>query len=363
MRGPRATGDPRSLGDLFDRVRKTTQAAPAPRRRAARLDGDGFIFSGNRHDSVPRALLFDTRLTPLERNAWQIFRLLLNDDGVTAFPSYDQLAPFLASLPFASRASHETVARALSVLRLTRWISLARCRRDQKTGRVIGNLYVLHDEPLSPFEAMQLDPDYLGLVGRALDHASRSVQRVGEHVLKEIAEDPMLSGRVLPTRLQLLTQRLADRGWAEPATYQQAVDSHESEEAGESRLRNRETPSSESEDSRKTGVLGLLRNPKTGRTVRNEKESIELTIPHPRAPLRLSERFAALKPQQQRGIFAALQAVESGLHQAILDEWDARCSTSAIRNPAGYLFGLIQRAVRGEFNPWIGARSPPEKPG
>jgi hypothetical protein len=27
---------------------------------------------------------------------------------------------------------------------------------------------VLHDEPLSPFEAMQLDPDYLGLVSQAL---------------------------------------------------------------------------------------------------------------------------------------------------------------------------------------------------
>jgi hypothetical protein len=33
-----------------------------------------------------------------------------------------------------------------------------RRRRDPKTGRILGNLYVLHDEPLTPFEAMQLDP-------------------------------------------------------------------------------------------------------------------------------------------------------------------------------------------------------------
>ncbi len=58
--------------------------------------GDGFLYSGNRHESVPRALFLDRRLTPLERNAWQVFRLQLNDDGVTAFPTYEQLRPYLA---------------------------------------------------------------------------------------------------------------------------------------------------------------------------------------------------------------------------------------------------------------------------
>ena len=165
--------------------------------------------------SVPRALFLDRRLTPLERNAWQVFRLQLNDDGVTAFPTYDQLRPYLASMPCAAQASHETVARALTLLRLTRWLSLVRRRRDPKTGRILGNLYVLHDEPLTPFEAMQLDPDYLGLVSQALTHAAKAVQIVGMNTLREIAEDPMLNGRTLPTRLQVLAQRMARHGWAE----------------------------------------------------------------------------------------------------------------------------------------------------
>src|SRR3546814_15584708 len=114
--------------------------------------------------SVPRALFLDRRLTPLERNAWQVFRLQLNDDGVTAFPTYDQLRPYLASMPCASQASHETVARALTLLRLTRWLSLVRRRRDPRTGRIQGNLYVLHDEPLPPFGPMHPHPDHLGLV-------------------------------------------------------------------------------------------------------------------------------------------------------------------------------------------------------
>jgi len=49
----------------------------------------------------------------------------------------------------------------------------------------------------------------------------------------------------------------------------------------------------------------------------------------------------------------------------------ARCDGSSIRNPAGYLFGIIQRAIRGEFNAWAGerqsaqptpSRRPPAKP-
>lgn len=123
--------------------------------------------------SCHRKLNLDRRLTPLERNAWQVFRLMLNGDGVTAFPTYEQLRPWLASMPCANKASHETVARALTLMRLTRWLSLVRRRRDPKTGRILGNLPVLHDEPLTPFEAMQLDPDYLQLVSQALGHSAR----------------------------------------------------------------------------------------------------------------------------------------------------------------------------------------------
>ena len=251
---PRRDG-PVALSALFDdALRELVPPAPptppAPRGAAAASlaapVSDGFLYSGNRHESVPRALFLDRRLTPLERNAWQVFRLQLQSDGVTAFPTYDQLRPYLASMPCAAQASHETVARALTLLRLTRWLSLVRRRRDPKTGRILGNLYVLHDEPLTPFEAMQLDPDYLGLVSQALTHAAKAVQIVGMNTLREIAEDPMLNGRTLPTRLQVLAQRMARNKWAD-ASYPQAPVDHESEEGQDGLLRNLDGPSSESE--------------------------------------------------------------------------------------------------------------------
>ncbi|MGU1062127.1 STY4528 family pathogenicity island replication protein [Pseudomonas aeruginosa] len=316
---------------------------------------DGFLFSGNRHEAVPRALFFDRRLTPLERNAWQVCRLMLNDDGLTAWPTYEQLRPWLTSMPCAPKASHETVARALTILRLARWLSLVRRRRDARNGRILGNLYVLHDEPLSPFEAMQLDPGYLELVGQALTHASKAVQRVGQQVLRELTNDPLLNGRVLPTRLQTLAQRMAQGGIYTRESYPQAQPVHESEEGVDALLRNAEPPSSDSEAGAKASETASLRNPKQDRTVSNR---INRTVPRARElqGLRLPERFLALKEEQQAGALVALQQVEAEQRQAVLDEWDVRCRDSQVRKPAGYLFGVIQKALRGEFRAWAAQR-------
>lgn len=352
------------LDDALQHLAPTKNSNPA---------SDGFIYSGNRHESVPRRLFLDRRLTPLERNAWQVFRLLLNDDGVTAFPTYDQLRPYLASTPCAEQSSHETVARALTLLRLTRWLSLVRRRRDPRTGRIVGNLYVLHDEPLTPYEAMQLDPEYLGLVSHALNHASKAIQRVGYHTIQELSEDPLLSGRVLPTRLQVLAQRMAQGGVSARESYPQAQTSHKSEEGCDARLRNGEPPSSDSEDGTNASETAPLRNPKQDRTEvpSNCIKKAVRTVPRARAlqDLRLPERFLALKDEQQAGALVALQQVEAEQRQAVLDEWAARCRSSEVRKPAGYLFGIIQAAIRGEFKAWAGqgqsnavASDPPPAP-
>src|SRR5690606_11610200 len=80
------------------------------------------------------------------------------------------------------------------------------------------------------------------------------------------------------------------------------------------------------------------------------------TVPRVRAlqNLRLPERFLRLKDEQQAGALVALQQVDEPQRQAVLDEWEARCRNSAVRNPAGYLFGIIQKAIRGEFRAWAG---------
>lgn len=341
---------PAALSTLLD---DALRQLPANREPAPA--SDGFLYNGNRHESVPRALFLDTRLTPLERNAWQIIRLMLNADGVTAFPTYDQLRPYLASTPCAQQASYETVARALTLLRLARWLSLVRRRRDPKTGRIKGNLYVLHDEPLTPFEAMQLDPEYLGLVSQALEHASKAVQQVGYRTIQDISEDPLLSGRVLPTRLQVLVQRMAQGSVSPRESYPQEQPLHDSEEGKNALLRNGEPPSSDAEAGTNTSQIASLRIPKRDRTSTRIDKSVR-TVPRAREHphLRLPEHFLALREEQQAGALVALQQVQAEQRQAVLDEWAARCRSNEVRKPAGYLFGIIQAAIRGEFNAWAG---------
>lgn len=334
---------PASLSSLLDNALDRLQT------EGTQPNGDGFLFSGNRHETVPRALLLDVRLTPLERNAWQVFRLLLNDDGVTAFPTYDQLRRYLTSVPCGAVASHETVAKTLTMLRLTRWLSLVRRRRDKNTGRVLGNLYVLHDTPLSPFEAMQLDPSYLGLVSQAFEHANKGIQRVGSAVLEEISQDSDLKSQLLPSRLHVLTQRLHDQqaGCDKPAC--------ESEEPGLLPLRKENDPPSESEPGLQGSKHGRLRDPKTGRTLNTKALKEELrTESHEQneCELRFPTRFSSLTSTQQTGAKVALMQLTPDLRQAVLDEWAARCRNTQVRNPAGYLFGIIQKAMHGHFTAW-----------
>lgn len=313
----------------------------------------GILFTGNPHEAVPRRLLLDNRLTPLERNAWQVFRLLLNDDGLTSFPTYEQLRPYLASSPFKV-ASRETVAKALTALRMTRWLSLGGCVRDELTGQMKGNVYLLHDEPVSIAEAALLDGGYLALVNEGLGHANKSIRDVSAHVIEELHTDPYLRENTLPSNLELLQQRLTQQGWAKSlgilrAASDSELSENESELSERASVRNRGEPSSDSELGRKPAVLCPVRNPNSSSTSTNTNVC-KNTVPQAREGLRLPEPFLLLAAEQRRNAMVALGAIGPGLQQQVLDQWAARCAGTEVRNPAGYLFGMIQKASRGEFN-------------
>lgn len=336
------TPGPVSLSTVLDNALKRLGG------QDAHGNGDAFLFSGNRHETVPRSLLLDIRLTPLERNAWQVFRLLLNEDGVTAFPTYEQLRNYLASVPCGAQASHETVAKTLTMLRLTRWLSLARRRRDARTGRVLGNLYVLHDRPLSPFEAMQIDPEYMSLVSHTLKHANKGIQRVGLAVLEEISRDPSVQTQLLPSHLQVLTLRLQDQ--SNNNQQSKAV----SEEPVFSSLRKAKAQASEFESGLKCPETHSLRHPKSARTLNTRALKTLRTDEglHEVCELSLPTRFNALTPSQQAGARVALLQLGPDVRQAVLNEWATRCRDNHVRNPAGYLFGIIQKALQGHFTVW-----------
>jgi len=353
-------------------MRKTGKVAqPTPEEirqrrmeQARAIKGDGFLFSGNRQQCVPADLLLDRRLTPLERNTWQVFRLLLNEDGLTAFPTYEELRKYLSASPGAL-ASPETVSRVLTILRLTRWLSLVRRRRDQLTGRPLGNVYVLHDSPLTPYEAMELDPNYLELLGQSLTSKSKAVGTIVQIVLEEIAQDPALQAKGVPTRLELLQQRLAARDTE--ASYPQdgsAVDPIVDPKKGlqfcttESVVPMKAAQNKEvdrlrwglQQDStvRSSSIYKKRTTGKNLSTVEAPSENVS-TSPASES-IRLPQFFTRLRAEEQQGALMALGSLRPDLQQTVLDEWAARCHTDPIRKPANYLFGMVQKAIRGQFN-------------
>ena len=312
----------------------------------------GFLFSGQSHEVVPRRLLLDNRLTPLERNAWQVFRLMLHGQGVVT-PRYEDLQPYLSSVPYGASASRETIARVLTMLRLTRWLSLVSRGRDQLSGRLQGSLYVLHDEPLTPTEAMELDQDYLALVGHALGHATKAVRIVAQHVVEEVRQDTNIDRDRLPTRLDSWGELWAQQG-LDPAT---DAALHDSEPGENALVRNRAGPRSDSEPSLNASLSGTVRNPNAACTVL--KESI-CTVPRA-TPAVDNLRWPAalhLSPNERQAVAVALNKLKPVDRQAVLNEAGARCAAGGIRKPAAYLMGLIQRALKGDFRPWAGQAEP-----
>ncbi|EAT4156198.1 helix-turn-helix domain-containing protein [Salmonella enterica] len=179
----------------------------------ARLDGaadhsgqerNGLLFTGNIHDAYPRALILDMRLAPLDKMCWIMIRqYALQNDGAI-FPSYDELQKLLSS-PGSGLSSRDTVSRALTMLRLTGWLSLCKRVRDSR-GRVRGNIYAQHDEPMSAKDAEVFDPGWLDMLGRACRHKYREVRETARRVLDGILDDPMMRHR--HSRLTEIAERL-----------------------------------------------------------------------------------------------------------------------------------------------------------
>ncbi|MDE9484440.1 STY4528 family pathogenicity island replication protein, partial [Xenorhabdus bovienii] len=135
----------------------------------------GLLFMGNIQDAYPRRLLLDDRLSPLDKTGWMMIRLYAQQNEGAVFPRYDELQVLLAS-PYKGKASRETVSRVLLMLRITGWLSLCKRIRDEY-GRVRGNIYAQHDEPLTCRDAEILDPHWLDTVAEACRSKNRTISQ------------------------------------------------------------------------------------------------------------------------------------------------------------------------------------------
>ncbi len=326
-------------------------------RLAEQAEGDekkqlrsGLLYLGNVHDAIPRQLILDTRLSPLDKMAWIMIRLYAQQNAGAVFPTYDELQLQLAS-PHSGKASRETVSRVLLMLRITGWLSLCKRVRDEK-GRVKGNIYAQHDEPLTFHDAEALDPNWLDTVGEACRHKNRVISQTAWSVLMEVKDDPMMRHR--RSRIALLENRLGQVQTPQQMAALQAISQPSSvtefnTKTGDS------NPSSATELSLKSTSYDRVRQ--SNGYVRHFTQSVNKNtyvapsdgdnpIVEHLLPVALRNQ---LSDDDIRMLTEQLQALPSDQRHLVLDSLRVPLENGSLKNPVGYLLTLMKRARQGEL--------------
>lgn len=327
----------------YDALRRRNEWQAAQAKLAEETPAVRTIYYGD-NNPLPMALLLDRRLTPLERNTWQVLRWLITERKVRT-PRYQDLQPYLATSPCGTQASRETIARSLNVLRTTRWLSLVDRSRDAQ-GCLRGCVYVLHGDPLTPAEQLELDNGYATLLQQNLSHATKGVRDVTQHVIEEIQADPQVA--------QADKDQLAA---AVPTVQQQALPltcgDAENSEPGECHpVRDSGAAPTDSEPGSKTSVLADVRNADAGRTVQKDKSKKSTVLGQVEFGRARWPEDLPLNPTERRMASQAMRQLEPEQQQAVINEAAVRCARGEIRKPVAYLMGLIKRACQGEFTLW-----------
>lgn len=316
---------------------------------------DGLLFMGNPHETVPRALLLDQHLGAVDVLGWQMIRLMSNVDRTTAFPTYDELEPLLRS-GAGQRASRKTVARVIAILRLTRWLTLGMRARNTTNGRMIGNIYVLHDEPLAPAEAVSLDEAYIEYVIHCTRHGNKAVANVARLIRDELAKNGVLEA---PTRLEVIDQRAERQRRSEsPAGTQEneAQFPRETQDVSpgfQGKLRQfpgKDSPSSQRKLSQKSTAYDAVSSRNAVTTVRSYTNTeCKTTARVETSPPLFWPWPLELSGDEREAVSVMLTGLNNEVRQAVIDEAAGRLEAGKVKSPMGFLHTLAKRAAVDQF--------------
>ena len=326
------------------------------------MHSDTMLFTGNRHQSFPTLVVQDPVLEPVDKLVWMVIMLHARETGdSTAFPSYASIAQK------TNVASTSTIARAIAILRATRWLTLC-ARLREANGRFRGNVYALHDEPLPLVDALHLDSDYMPFLRQLLEHHHARVRRVAKGVLETIDEDIQQGLDIcdpdhpLERRMQAvhaIQQASSRRYFAFSANVMTRLRNAVSDE----RLDHHDQNS-------KTGDDGnQILNPQNSKSVSCSSYINKTTTTTTTEALKIYNRMeqpplvypTRLSANQHDLANRYLKTVPADMRQAILDELEGRLRSEEkgmrpVYDELRFLHGLCQAANAGEFVPNLGIK-------
>ncbi|MDC9616226.1 STY4528 family pathogenicity island replication protein, partial [Xenorhabdus khoisanae] len=271
----------------------------------------------------------------------------LNNEGAV-FPSYDELQVLLAS-PYKGKASRETVSRVLLMLRITGWLSLCKRIRDEH-GRVRGNIYAQHDEPLTCRDAETLDPHWLDTVSEACRSKNRTISQTAWDVLTDIKDDPLMRHR--HSHIRLLEERLNAVQTPQQSVMRQKLGSELRKEEVQTEL----SPLTGQVELNSVSELSLKSTSYSGSAkpngnVRSFTQSVnKKTYVDPQSTLFLPEGLCRqLEPEDVTMLNSQLQALPAEQSQIVLSSLDKALRAGKITNPVGWLLTMMKRAREGKL--------------
>lgn len=334
------------------------EAVSRAHRGALRSSQDALLVLGNWHHAIPALVVQDPVLEPVDKLIWMVIYQSGRGMGEHAvFPSYRDICRL------ANVSSTSTVARAIAILRATRWLSLCARQRDPG-GRFRGNVYALHDEPLPLADALHLDADYMTFLKGAHDHHHARVRRIVAAILGSLEEDIRSGKDVLEPEDRIARRLEAVSAIADPGERRYfgfspaALEGLGNTSAAEG-LKNQDQ-NSKSDDkavrisksnrgsskyiNTTTTVTSKIEHEFSGEGSEGEEELI----------------FPAQLPENQRELARRyLARVPANERQDVLDELEGRLQAvrlgaKPLYDAMRYLHGLCQAVTRNEFEVNLG---------
>ncbi|MEN2504868.1 STY4528 family pathogenicity island replication protein [Stutzerimonas stutzeri] len=299
--------------------------------------------------TTPASLMLDARLTPLERNGWQVLRMLRSAEGISPLANLGQLRRYLTSTPLGQRAGYETARRVLVVLRLTGWISLMGQHRDPLTGHVLSELYQVHEGALDFQQACTLDASLPALLQSSIGHENNQVDRVAVHIQETLAQAPEAAS------IATHDQRHDDDDLPPTPPSQQVNQTADQAPSAGGSAGSKAVPQQTGHERQMTAEQGS-----TYKTYMYKKEPTyrarEDDGDPASRPVDLPPCLSNAQSDQQKDVQAALRRLPPQHRQEVLDELQARSQSGTVRNVVAYFFALVKRVFAGEFRLWAGRK-------
>ena len=139
---------------------------------------DSLVYIGNWQDAIPRSIWVDKDLDSREVRSWGVIRTQAIHSSAVML-SLNKL--LMDNLDY----SNATVSRIIYILRLTRWVSLCSQLRTEK-GQFKGNIYAIHDAPISISDSIYLDKGYLYFVQQQISHKNKKISKLASSIWQHL---------------------------------------------------------------------------------------------------------------------------------------------------------------------------------